>query len=256
LGPEVLFFAAIYPIAESKNVMRLWHEYTLTAPEEASVDFGIWSIPANQNFPPEAHGLKVSVVFGLYCGDPEKGKKEMAALWDIPNAAMNISGVYPYVAVQQMSDANFPKGQNRNYWKSLYVNEITEEIMDKIVERGNQRPDDLCLIYTRHVGGALGRVAADATAFGDRSGQYLISLDSAWADPAKDEQIIKWTRDFWNEMNHFSNGQIYFNFLGDEQPDHTAIQNTFGGNLNRLRTVKTHYDPTNLFNMNHNLTPA
>ena len=44
------------------------------------------------------------------------------------------------------------------------------------------------------LGGAIGRVAPEATAWQHRDAQYLLSLDTTWVDPADTERCIAWTR--------------------------------------------------------------
>ena len=89
----------------------------------------------------------------------------------------------------------------------------------------------------RHLGGAISRVPADATAFGDRSAQFLVSIDSTWQQPADDEENIAYTRAFHDELLPYSDGRSYVNFAsdgGDAPPD-------------RVREIKAQYDPDGVF---------
>jgi len=63
-------------------------------------------------------------------------------------------------------------------------------------------------------------------------------------------------RDAWNRVLPYSTGPVYLNYLGqDERDADDLIGATFGPNYDRLVTVKTRVDPTNLFRLNQNIKP-
>ncbi len=96
---------------------------------------------------------------------------------------------------------------------------------------------------------------ADATAFGDRTAPFLLSIDSTWVDSEDDEENIAWARSFWFAMRRWSNGQVYFNFPGLLEENDLLVSASYGDNFERLRILKTKYDPTNFFRMNQNIRP-
>ena len=105
-------------------------------------------------------------------------------------------------------------------------------------------------------GGSLQRVPSQATAFGDRSMPYMLSLDAIWSRPGDDEANIGWVRTLWNAMQRHSTGRLYLNFPGHgEGAD--LVRDAFGDQTYaRLQKVKHKYDPENLFRMNQNILPA
>ncbi len=104
-------------------------------------------------------------------------------------------------------------------------------------------------------GGAMQRVAADATAFGDRSMPFMLSLDAIWSNPSDDASNIDWVRSFWADMQRHSTGRLYLNFPGHGEGAN-LVRDAFGGEAYaRLQTVKRKYDPKNLFHMNQNISP-
>ncbi|HET9242926.1 MAG TPA: BBE domain-containing protein, partial [Gaiella sp.] len=108
----------------------------------------------------------------------------------------------------------------------------------------------------RHVGGAISRVGAEDTAFGDRSSEWMLSIDSSWHDAADDEANVAYTRAFWDAVLPFSDGKTYFNFPGFLEEGDAAVRASYGRNHERLRQVKAAYDPENLFRLNQNIRPA
>jgi FAD/FMN-containing dehydrogenase len=105
-------------------------------------------------------------------------------------------------------------------------------------------------------GGSVQRVPADATAFGDRSMPYMLSLDGIWSRPADDDANIAWVRTLWSEMQRHSTGRLYLNFPGHGEGQN-LVRDAFGAEIYaRLQKIKRKYDPENLFRMNQNVHPA
>ena len=143
-----------------------------------------------------------------------------------------------------------------NYWKSLYLNALEDDAIDRIVARGLDRPNPWTLISIRHMGGAAARVPADATALGGRDALFMLSIDTAWIDAGDSDRAIAWTREFWDEMRQGTRGSIYLNFLSDDEDNEAMLRAAYGdGNYERLVDVKTKYDPENFFRLNQNIRP-
>ncbi len=255
LGPEVFFTACMYPREEADKVLEFWVEYTRELPKEVTSDCIHWSIPEHPNFPPELHNTPVTVLAGLYFGSPEEGKKVMLPMREVTKPVIDLSNVYPYASVQQMFDPFLPKNAFQCYWKCLYLDDLSAEIQRRIIKRVNELPAPQSLLSIRNLQGAISGVPADATAFGDRSARFLLSIDSMWLEPTENERNIQWTRDFWNEMQPYSKGQVYFNFNSDYVGNTDIIRDSFGTNYEKLIDIKTKYDPDNLFKLNANIKP-
>ena len=106
-----------------------------------------------------------------------------------------------------------------------------------------------------HMGGAVARVGAGDTAFGDRSAPYLLEISSSWDDPRDSDENIGWTRSFWSSMQQHSSGGLYLNFQVHGEPGEDPVRAAYGDNYARLAAIKTKYDPDNLFRMNQNIQP-
>jgi FAD/FMN-containing dehydrogenase len=104
-------------------------------------------------------------------------------------------------------------------------------------------------------GGAMQRVAPDATGFGDRSAPFMLSLDAIWSNAKDDEANISWVRNSWNHMQRHSTGRLYLNFPGLGE-DPSLVKKALGENVfTRLQQVKRKYDPENFFHLNQNVPP-
>jgi hypothetical protein len=168
-----------------------------------------------------------------------------------------MSGPTPYVGVQTAFDPLFPRGELRNYWKSLYLNELTPEALDAIAARALDRPSARTMVNTFAMGGQIAAVDPEATAFSARSAPWLVSLDGVWSSADEDKTVVGWIRDTFAELGEYGTGEVYLNFTGrsEEAPD-AGVDSAFGRNLKRLGEVKAKYDPDNFFRVNNNIAPA
>jgi FAD/FMN-containing dehydrogenase len=254
LGPEVAFLYAGYPIEHATEVIRRYRDLVADAPDELTVDFGIEYFAADPELPPELHGVMYAGVFGMYAGPVEEGMRTFQPFRELAPPLLDLTGPYPFVGVQTMLDAKFPDGVQR-YWKALYLDALTDEAIDMIVERSVAMPSKQTLVFIRHLGGAVGRMPAGATAFGDRRAQFMLSIDSSWLDAADDEANVAWTRAFWSQLKPWSGGRTYFNFPGAYEEGDAALRASYGANYERLVDIKTAWDLDNVFNTGQNIRP-
>ncbi|MCE7979805.1 MAG: FAD-binding oxidoreductase [Caldilinea sp. CFX5] len=255
-GPQVVLCAPIYPAADAPRIYRVWRDFMATAPDEFSCDAGLWTLPAHPNFSPEVWGKDIILIAGVYCGALEAGEALIEPLRRLGEPLLDLSGRWPYLQVQQAFAPFFPKGEFAHYWKSLYLDRLDDSAIDLIFAQYQTRPSARTLIPIRHLGGAIRRVASVATAFGDRSAPFLVSIDSTWQEPEDAAVNIAWTRAFWSALQPYSSGKTYFNFPGLLEEGDALVRTTFGANHERLVALKNKYDPTNLFRLNQNIKPT
>jgi FAD/FMN-containing dehydrogenase len=78
-------------------------------------------------------------------------------------------------------------------------------------------------------------------------------MSAGWTDPAKDEELIALTRDFYDAVAPYATGGVYTNYMDFDEKE--RVRSAYGENYERLRKVKARYDPENLFRMNQNIPP-
>ena len=109
-------------------------------------------------------------------------------------------------------------------------------------------------VQLRVLGGALGRVPNDATAFAHRDRRLMVNIAAMYADPSEAETHQSWIDGLAGSLGKNGAGG-YVGFLGDE--DEETLRAAYpGGAWERLRGLKRRYDPDNLFRLNHNIPPA
>jgi FAD/FMN-containing dehydrogenase len=255
LGPEVFTLNVAYPVEDAAHVLAGWRDAVADAPDELSTAGFIWSLPVVDELPEQLRGLPYVGVAGMWAGDPGEGERAMRGLRELATPLLDMSGRVEYLDFQRSLDPFFPAGVRR-YWKALYLEGFSDAAIATTVDWSERRPSDDTLVIVRHCGGAISRVGAEQTAFGDRSSEWMLSIDSTWHDPAHDATNIDYTRAFWDAATPFSNGQTYFNFPGLLEEGEDAVRDSYGANHARLARIKATYDPHNRFRLNQNIRPA
>ncbi|MGH3918405.1 MAG: FAD-binding oxidoreductase [Pseudonocardiaceae bacterium] len=257
VGPIVAFAAPFYPLEDIADVLRGWRSYLAGAPDEVTSVVVTITMPAAPGLPEVVHNRACAIVGGVYAGDPDEGMKAMAPLRELGTPLFDMSQPMPFTMVQQGFDAFFPRNTLRAYWKSQYLTELTADAIDVISGRALDRPAPLTMVNVFQMGGAIGAVGPEETAFAERSAPFMASIDGHWTDPAADAATIGWVRSAWESVRPYGTGGVYLNFTGlADEPMRAGVDDALGRNLRRLAEIKATYDPQNFFRYNNNILPA
>jgi hypothetical protein len=164
----------------------------------------------------------------------------------------DLFGPIPYVALQQLIDPLFGPGA-RNHMRAGMLSGIDDAAIDAMCAAHARQPGDLGEIHVHHFGGAVARVGADDTAFGDRTAPYVLNVLGRWSDPADDDGMKQWSTDVHIALDDVLTGRSYVNFVGDAGADPDAM---YGDKVQRLRALKDEWDPDNVFRLNQNIAPT
>ena len=128
--------------------------------------------------------------------------------------------------------------------------------IDTLVEHASAvtSPKSYCIVF--QLGGALNRVDAEDTAYGQRDAAHNVAINAVWTeDDPEPERHIAWARDLFDALRPHASGRVYVNFLGDEGQD--RVRAAYGErNYERLARLKRVHDPTNFFRLNQNIQPG
>jgi FAD/FMN-containing dehydrogenase len=189
-----------------------------------------------------------------YAGDIETGEKVIHPLRQFGKPVLDLIQPKPYVAHQQLFDAALPHGRHY-YWKSWKLPPLSDEVIDLIVEHGLAITSGFSTVPLFSLGGVVGQVGDDVTAYAGRGAAHDINFVAAWEpDDPEPERHIEWARRFWSALEPFATG-VYVNFMSDEPQDRVAA--AYGQErYARLVALKNQYDPTNFFRLNQNIKPS
>lgn len=253
LGPEVLAGLVVHPFADAKSVLQQYRKALEAAPDELTCWAVIRQAPPLPFLPEAWHGKEVLVLAMCYCGDIEAGAKATAGLRAIGSPIADVVAPNPFVGWQQAFDPLLTPGA-RNYWKSHDFIELSDATIGVLLDAIRNLPGPECEIFIGHVGGAAGRIAAEETAFPQRSSHFVMNVHARWREPAMDQACIGWARQLFEAAKPHAAGTAYINFMPEDEVD--RVETAYGGNYRRLVEVKLRYDPQNLFRMNQNVRPV
>ena len=158
----------------------------------------------------------------------------------------------PYVAMQTLLDPLYPRGM-WNYFRSAFFSDLDDTTIDALVRSRSETPNALSELHIHHLGGAMGRVAPDATAFGTRDREFILNTVARTPDANGFDTIVQWARSACDALG--PDAASYVNFTGEAGEERVRASypaNTYA----RLTSVKDRYDPTNLFRLNQNIRPS
>jgi hypothetical protein len=202
-----------------------------------------------------ADGDPIAVIVAAYIGELTAGEKAMASLRKFGPPLVDTIAPTSYVALNTLFDAAFPYGGVQRYWKSSFLKDLGDDVLDIMIARSGKFLSPMSNVLFFHLQGAATRVDPNDTAFGARDDQWDYDVISQWADVAETPGHIQWTREFWTAVEPFASGNVYVNHL-DAEEGTTRIKAAYGRNYDRLVALKNKFDPTNLFRLNQNIKPT
>jgi FAD/FMN-containing dehydrogenase len=233
-----------FPIAKARDLLTFYADYSLAAPDDLYLDFFISRPPGG------AEG--VAGFSACYSGPASGADRVLGPLRKLGTPlADNIKPV-DYAALQRSTDVSDPRAMG-TYLKNGFTSEITPKLITTILDRLEGHPARSTEVYFQHSGGAIGRVATEATAFAHRYSKHNMMAIIAWAAGGDSAPHIKWARQYWTTLEPFTRG-VYVNHEGDADAA-GAANAIYRENYRRLVAIKNKYDPGNLFRLNANVAP-
>ena len=147
------------------------------------------------------------------------------------------------------------KHGSQHHGRNGFSYEIPDSAIDSMVEFMAQPHSPTALTQLRHLGGAMGNVPQDATAFAHRDKQYMMSVFDSWSDPAQTEAEHDWVQRYWQALSPHTSGS-YVNFLFAQEGEERIRGSYAPSTYHRLAELKQRYDPSNVFHLNQNIAPS
>jgi FAD/FMN-containing dehydrogenase len=245
VGPMVIGGLAAWPLSKARECLDFYADFTSKASEEMGSFMGFTGAP-------DGSGNLIVVFIGCHTGTPEAAEAELKPVKEFGPPLLDLLGPIPYTRMQSMLDN---PARTQVYWKSTFLREFTPEARDVIAQSARNLPTPLSMLLLEHFHGAMSRVPTDATAFSDRNAVFNVAIVGTTLDPAENDKCRIWARQVTEDLKPFSTGGVYVNYLGVGD-DETRVPEAFGGNYQRLQSIKQKYDPENLFRANQNIKPA
>ena len=253
VGPEILSGLIVHPLEKAPELLPEFRRFANEAPDELTTWVVMRKAPPLPFLPAEWHGKEVLIFAACYCGDMQAGEKAVAGLRALGKPIADVISPHPFAGWQAAFDPLLTPGA-RNYWKSHDFAELPDAAIGVILDAIWTLPTPECEVFIAHVGGAMSRVATDATAWPNRSAHFIMNVHTRWREASEDKVCIAWARKLFDSTARFASGSVYVNFMPDDEKE--RVETAYGANYARLAQVKRRYDPNNLFRMNQNIRPA
>lgn len=253
LGP-VLAGPVLWPIEQAAEVLRFYRDFIATVPDELTTIVNLRKAPPLPAIPQPLHGRPVCAVTVCWSGELAAGETLLRPLRRFGRPLLDLIAIKPYPTHQSMFDPLVPHGWHY-YWKSVVLADLSDHTIDTLATHTAAIGSARSYVLIFQLGGAIARVATDATAYPHRQAGYAVNINAVWLPGeaiAGEERA--WTRRLFTALEPAQLG-VYVNFLGEEGSH--RVRAAYGAaTYQRLAHLKARYDPGNLFRLNQNIPPS
>jgi FAD/FMN-containing dehydrogenase len=252
--PEnILTGLQFFEVSDGPAIFAHFRDTIHAAPREYGGYPAMHLAPPLPFIPEDRVGQPFAVVVSCWTGEPEEGERFLGGFRQVAQPVAEMVAPMPYPAINALFDPLLPPGL-RHYWKNAFVTEVPDEAIAVHMEHGARMPVFTSAMHMYALDGAPQEVPSDATAFGHRDAAYVVNIAGMWTDPADDERMIRWVREYYAAIEPYTQPGGYTNFASPDDAGKAA--DNFGANYGRLAEIKRRYDPDNLFHLNQNIPPS
>jgi predicted ATPase/DNA-binding SARP family transcriptional activator len=252
VGPTVFSGLVFYPADEAQQVLRGYRAACAAAPDELTTLVNLTTAPPVPFLPESVHGTPIIGVGGCWSGDVDAGDAATAPFRSLGTVIADVFAPNPYAGWQQALDPLYPRGVH-NYWRSALLRTTDDASLRVLMDSFAARPTGLTEIHLQHLGGAVGRVPADATAFALRDQEFMVNVCARTETAEGFADAVEWARGVTSALG--PDAATYANFPGEADPARARASYP-PDTYRRLVELKNDYDPTNLFRLNQNIAPS
>lgn len=242
LGPEVFAGLALFSAERAGEVVRVFRDVMNGAPDELSLACAFITAPEDDaDVPRHLQGRPAVAILGMWAGAVADGEAALAPFRTLgPDA--DFFGSTKYADFQCSVDD--PPGY-RNYWTAENVLDLTDEAIDLLVRRSAELPPGPSQLFIVAWGGAVTRYGPEHSPLAGREAGFIVHPLLLWEEPAEDERLSALARSIRHDVQPWSVGATYPNFLGEEGSSRMTA--AFGASAGRLAAIKGQWDPHGVF---------
>jgi FAD/FMN-containing dehydrogenase len=222
------------------------------ASDDLSTIANVMPAPPMPFVPEAAHGKPIILAFMVALGDVEDGERQMAPFRALATPYADMLRPMAYSEIYMPEDPDYrPDPVQRTFFLDSLDEAKARQMLDAL--EASDAP--LRAVQLRVLGGAMGRVSNDATAFAHRDAPMMAVVVNFTSGDAEDRQKrARWADELTARLRDAGRDGSYVNFLtlDDDHVEKAYPEPT----LSRLREIKARYDPDNLFRGNINIPPA
>jgi len=251
LGPHVSFGPTFFALDEAATVLTAYARHADALTREACVWANLMTAPPSPALPEKWHGQKVLTLMQFHTSATEDAQADLTPLYGEVTPIGSAFAPRPYAEAQSFLDEAYAFGA-RNYWRSHNHLTLSPALISDLVDLARDLPTPASEVLICQLGGAVGDVDADETAFAHRHVPFLSTPGVRWDSADQDAGVIGWLKDASERIASHAVPGAYVNFIAEPDGADAAYQQHLG----RLRAIKQRYDPGNMFCVNQNIAPA
>lgn len=244
VGPLITGGVVVHPFARAAEVLAFYRESCRTAPDEVMYAAALQHAPDGSG--------KVCGIVGAHCGSVAEGAAALAPLKAFGPPVMDAIGPIPYSALNSMIDGAFPRGA-LNYWKAQFLTDLSDDAIAALIRAYEHAPAPTCHLIIEHFHGAAAEIPVEATACTMRTTGFNVVIVGQCLEAKDVDAVTAWVRTTYQSLEPFLRSLRYVNYLAKDEDSAAAV--VYGQNFERLRRIKTIYDPANMFRNNVNIPP-
>lgn len=244
-----------YPVIQAKEVFRRYREWIATVPDELTSSVALMNFPPIPEIPEPLRGQSFAIVRGCYCGTIEVGA-DLLRFWREWQAPV-IDDFKPMPFSDVATISNDPVDPMPGLSTGAWLRELSDEAIATLISHviPFNGPSPVALAEVRHAGGAVAKVNAQTSAYGNRDAYLLLQMVGVTPTPDAHARLSQHFASIKEQLQPDLTGGVYMNFLEGEESRQQVKAGFSSEAYERLATLKSRYDSNNRLRSGFQIQP-
>jgi len=248
-----------FPIEQAIEILERLNEHMLSAPLELCVIPLLLRLPAIPGLPLPSIGQTALLFNIVYTGPTNQADRVFETLAGMGKPIFNQSVRSTWVEANSRADALLPWG-NRTSSYAGHLPGLSRPLIAALVAVAQKQPSASHgglsgAIALPGMGGAVDDVSEGSSVYSRAGAKWMWEVLASWTEPERDAEFVSWLDDVRSAVKPFMLKSGYINLSVNQGPE--WLVGVYGGveKYRRLVSLKTKWDPTNMFRFNKNILP-
>ena len=241
----------IFPIERGEEVLNAWREWVETVPDEVTSIGRLLQVPPLPDIPEPLRGKRLAVIEAAMIMDEAEASVLLEPLRAL-GAQIDTFATMPASQLQTLHMD--PPGPVPGVGDHMLLADLDGRAIERVIaSAGAESSSPLLSVEFRHLGGAIGRPEAGNGATASIDAAFAMFAVGMAIDPVMTAAVKAYLPVVKDALADYDTGTEYLNFAEHR----TDARRLWPADVyERLREVKTAYDPADVFRSNHPVPPA
>jgi FAD/FMN-containing dehydrogenase len=260
VGPQVISGPMIYAGDSALSLLAGLDEAMSHAPRELAMTPVVMPAPPLPGLPEQMIGSPIVLALFVYTGPLDDYEAAVSGVRALADPLADLVRPSTWLEANALVDPQAPPGR-RQHSGGGYLPAMTAEVAGIALERVGSSPTPpspapSCLITFPMLGGALGDVDENSTAFSRSGAAWLCEVCGQWDSATSDDEYVGWVDDTVTILAPHSATNGYVNLTADRGGD--WLRGVYGSpeKWERIVALKRAWDPDNRLCHNKNVLRA